>query len=186
VKGRPNFVTACLLFSKRVKPEQPPKVGGGGGKPTKSKRPKRSKAPRPEAETITPYAKARRTLENTLSAIEKMVNLNLQDEHLLRPPTGIKTLQIEALLYLQKYQDPKDVKPQELVEIKNQELEELIQHIKTQIDEIKIALEEERAGETNRINDTLKVIVNGLITRLEGLRSDHLVELISFLRQEYL
>ena len=111
-----------------------------------------------------------------------MVNLNLQDEHLLRPPTGIKTLQIEALLYLQKYQDPKDVKPQELVEIKNQELEELIQHIKTQIDEIKIALKKKRVDEIHQINDTLKVIVNGLITRLEDLRSEQLVELINFLK----
>lgn len=54
--------------------------------------------------------------------------------------------------------------------------------LKTKIDLIKTALEEERAGETIRINGTLKVIVNGLITRLEGLRSDHLVELISFLK----
>jgi hypothetical protein len=66
------------------------------------------------------------------------------------------------------------------------ELGGCLKTIENQIRNIKIALEEERAGETNRINGTLKVIVNGLITRLEGLGSDHLVELISFLRQEYL
>ena len=111
-----------------------------------------------------------------------MVNLNQPKEHLLSNPTRITTKQKEALSNLQRYQDPEKLRQLKLEDVMKQELEELIQHIKTQIDEIKIALEEERAGETNGINATLKGIVQQLITRLEGLRSDHLVELISFLK----
>jgi hypothetical protein len=184
VKGRPDFVTTCLLFSKRVELEQPPKVGGGRAKkPTKSKR---SRAPRPEAETITPYAKARRTLEYTLSAIKTMVNLNLQDEHLLRPPTRITTEQQEALLYLKRYRNPEDLKELNPKILMEQELEELIKQIPTQIDMIRMALEEERAGETNGIKNTLNAVVQQLITRLENLRSEHLIDLIQALRQQYL
>jgi HPt (histidine-containing phosphotransfer) domain-containing protein len=80
---------------------------------------------------------------------------------------------------------PADMPP-EITQLYNPELEGFLQTIQNQIKNIKTALEEERVGETIRINNTLTGIVQQLITRLEGLQSDHLVELISFLRQEYL
>jgi hypothetical protein len=49
-----------------------------------------------------------------------------------------------------------------------------------------MALEEERAGETNGIKNTLNAVVQQLITRLENLRSEHLIDLIQALRQQYL
>ncbi len=49
-----------------------------------------------------------------------------------------------------------------------------------------MALEEERASEMGRVNNTLKGIVERLIVSLENLRSEHLVELIHALRQQYL
>ncbi len=115
-----------------------------------------------------------------------MVNLNLQDEHLLRPPTRITTEQQEALLYLKRYRNPEDLKELNPKILMEQELEELIKQIPTQIDMIRMALEEERAGETNGIKNTLNAVVQQLITRLENLRSEHLIDLIQALRQQYL
>lgn len=76
--------------------------------------------------------------------------------------------------------------PPEVTQLYNHELKGFLQTIQGQISNIKKALEEERAGETNQINDTLKDIVQQLITRLENLRSEQLVDLIQALRQQYL
>ncbi|MFN9690756.1 MAG: hypothetical protein ACK551_01475 [Vampirovibrionales bacterium] len=152
----------------------------GGGRATKSKR---SRAPKPVAETITPYAKALRTLENTLKSIKTMVNLNPQDERLLSPQTRITTEQKEALLYLQRYQDPEDLKELNPKILMEQELEELIKQIPTQIDMIRMALEEERSGEMDRINNTLQGILDRSIQSLKSLSSEKVVELISLLKE---
>jgi DNA-binding FrmR family transcriptional regulator len=80
---------------------------------------------------------------------------------------------------------PADMPP-EVTQLYNHELKGFLQTIQGQISNIKKALEEERAGETNQINDTLKDIVQQLITRLENLRSEQLVDLIQALRQQYL
>ncbi len=65
-------------------------------------------------------------------------------------------------------------------------LRTLPETLKTKIDLIQMALEEESASEMGRINNTLKGIVNQLIVSLENLRSEHLIDLIQALRQQYL
>ena len=145
VKGRPNFVTACLLFSKRVEPEQPPKVGGGG----RANRTPTHHRPKTFSEEMT-------SLQQYLKNLERLLN-----------------------------QAPADDVPRTVTQLYNSELEEFLQTIQDQIQNIKTALEVERTDEINRINNTLKGIVNQLIVSLEALSSEKLTELIEALRKMY-
>ena len=129
----------------------------GGGKSKSSGNPKKSRRSRDLSNgKPTKLQKRIQDLESFPSEISRI--LNIQTYYI--PSQQVSDFQSELQVWLSN-----------LPEI-----------LKTKIDLIKTALEEERAGETIRINGTLKVIVNRLITRLEGLGSDHLVELISFLK----
>ncbi len=82
-------------------------------------------------------------------------------------------------------QAPADDVPRTVTQLYNSELEEFLQTIQDQIQNIKTALEVEKTDEINRINNTLKGIVNQLIVSLEALSSEKLTELIEALRKMY-